>query len=167
MNLVKPCLLAVALLGVSSAASAATATANMTVQLTVVNDCSIAAIPTLNFGSVTGSIATPINTLTTTLTVKCNGSVPYHVGLGNGNNYSGGSRRMKHSTDAQFVNYGLYTDTARTSNFGATAAGGTANDVDMTGTGSDQTITVYGLVPATQNVPGGSYSDTVLATMEY
>ena len=46
--------------------------------------------------------------------------------------------------------------------------GGTAaSDVPHTGTGTETSLTVYGRIPAGQNVPAGSYSDTVVATVTF
>lgn len=39
--------------------------------------------------------------------------------------------------------------------------------VDHTGTGTATSINVYGRVTAGQNVPSGSYSDTVVATITF
>ena len=36
-----------------------------------------------------------------------------------------------------------------------------------TGTGASQDLTVYGTLPGGQNVPVGSYSDTVVATITF
>jgi spore coat protein U-like protein len=39
--------------------------------------------------------------------------------------------------------------------------------VSGTGTGGDQIVIVYGLVPASQNVGAGGYVDTITATITF
>ena len=57
----------------------------------------------------------------------------------------------------------MYSDAGRTTTWGDTAGTGKAD----TGTGTTSTLTVYGQVAAGQNVPVGSYADTVVATVTY
>jgi len=63
------------------------------------------------------------------------------------------------------LEYNLYTDAGRTTVWGD----GTASSVTAAGTGSgaQQSLTVYGRIPASQSVPAGSYSDTVTATINF
>jgi spore coat protein U-like protein len=170
MNLQKTVLFA-ALVVSPFAADAANTTANFGVQLTVQNACTITAGNTasdINFGTVTGNITTDRDA-STDLTVNCNNGALYHVGLNNGLNASAGQRRLANATTGQFVNYDLYTDNARGNRWGVTAAGGTATDVDGTGTNANQTLTVYGRVPGAplQSVGAGVYNDTITATIEF
>jgi spore coat protein U-like protein len=62
------------------------------------------------------------------------------------------------------LNYALYSDSARTLNWGETDG---TDTVDSTGTGANQSFTVYGRVAASQNVPQGSYSDTITITVNF
>jgi spore coat protein U-like protein len=62
-------------------------------------------------------------------------------------------------TGGALLNYGLYSDAGRSANFATTAS--------ITGNGSTQPITLYGLVPAGQYVAPGSYTDTITATVTY
>jgi spore coat protein U-like protein len=152
----------------SVTAQAATATANLTVQLTVTATCSVNAA-TLNFGS-TGLLASPI-TASTSLSVTCTNSTPYSVGLDNGANFST-TRRMKLGATANFIPYGLFTDAGLT-NAWTTASSSTActstNSCALgTGNGSAQSITVFGQVPALGTAPTpGAYTDTVTITVTY
>ena len=174
MNVLKTSLLAVAVAVAATpfAAGAGQANANFGVQLTVLNSCTLTAGNTasdMTFAPVTGNI-TADRDATTTLTVNCNNGAVYHVGLNDGVNASAGQRRMASATNpGQYVNYDLYTTAARTTRWGATAAGGTATDWDGTGSNTDQTLTVYGRVPGTpvQSVGAGTYNDTITATIEF
>jgi spore coat protein U-like protein len=73
---------------------------------------------------------------------------------------------------SNYVSYGLFTDSARshawtTSTSTTSCTGGASTCVLGTGTGSNQTITVYGRIPA-QTAPAiGSFTDTVTVTVTY
>lgn len=63
---------------------------------------------------------------------------------------------------ANLLNYALYTDSARTTNFGG------ANTISGTGSGSAQASSVYGRVASGQTtVPSGSYADSVTISLTY
>ena len=65
----------------------------------------------------------------------------------------------KMTSGANLLNYGLYTDSERATNF-VSATG--------TGSGSAQTSTIYGRVPTGQTtVPAGSYADSVIISLTY
>jgi len=63
------------------------------------------------------------------------------------------------------MNYAIYSDSNRTTNWGTTAgtAGGTGSGLD-----TENTVTVYGKIPKNQyDVGVGAYADTVIATVSY
>ncbi|HEX4737450.1 MAG TPA: spore coat protein U domain-containing protein [Allosphingosinicella sp.] len=62
------------------------------------------------------------------------------------------------------LSYSLFSDAARANNWGNTVG---VDTVSGTGTGGDQLATVYGQIPATQNVGGGGYQDTITATVTF
>ncbi len=154
----------------SSESQAGTATANMTVQVTITAACTINAA-TLDFGSNAGTslVASNIDAATT-VSVTCTNGSPYSIGMDNGANATGAQRRMK--TGTNFLNYNLYVDSART-NAWTTAASSTtcttANSCALgTGNGSAQTVSIYGRVPSIGTAPpAGSYTDTVTMTITY
>lgn len=150
---------------------AGTASSNFQVTLTITGACSLTANP-LDFGVNNGAIASSINA-TTTLVANCTNGTPYSIGLNNGTG-SGATasvRKMTNSADNSTVNYSLYTDTGRTAvwNNSCTSLPGTSTSCSNgTGTGTNQTINVYGQVPGGQNnVTIGSYVDTVVATLTF
>ena len=61
------------------------------------------------------------------------------------------------------VPYTLYQDIAQTMVWGALPTNGQSG----TGTGSPQSWTVHGVVPADLNVTPGSYKDNVIVTVTY
>jgi len=156
--------IALALGGMSSTQAA---TDDLDVSATVVANCTITA-NALNLGNYdpVGANAAAAATATTTLSVSCTSGETADVTLGEGTHVGAGStaadpnRRLSDGTN--FLNYGLFTDVTRLVEWGNTVGTG----VQHTGTGSAVAITVYGSIPAAQNVPAGVYTDTVVATIE-
>ncbi|WP_144630550.1 spore coat U domain-containing protein [Bordetella genomosp. 13] len=143
-----------------------TATANMAVTLTIAANCTIAAAP-LNFGS-TGVLATPVNQ-TSTLTVTCTNTTPYNIGLDAGTvTGSTIAARLLAGTGtgntATTVGFQLYQNAGRTVIWGNTQD---TNTVPGTGTGTAQTITVYGQVAAQSTPRPDTYQTSVTATVYF
>jgi spore coat protein U-like protein len=61
------------------------------------------------------------------------------------------------------LSYSLFQDSTRATVWGNDAATG----VGHTGTGASSALTVYGSVGSGQNVPAGTYADTVVATVTF
>lgn len=157
--------LAVTAFGISAphAAQAATTTTTFAVTATVQPSCTVSATP-LAFGSYNPLSATPLDA-TSTITVNCTTGTSYTVGL-NAGGTSGATvttRQMLLSTNS--LNYTLYRDTGRTNNWGNTP--GTDTPASATATTTAATLTVYGRIPALQNVPAGNYTDSVTVTVNY
>jgi spore coat protein U-like protein len=166
MNLRALCLAMVAALIASSAGEAATATGSFDVQITTQETCvttSASGTTVLNFGNQT--LLNANVDASVSLSVQCTSGTDYDVSLGNGYNTS---RRMDSTSGsgvgANFVDYELYTDSARTTVWPTTA--GTA-PYPYIGTGAAQSIPVYGRVPAQTTPPAGNYYDTVSVTVTY
>ena len=159
-------------LGSSSCPTGSLTTSTSTsASATVVTNCNIS--PTnLNFGTV-GLLTANVDA-TTTVAVQCTKATPYTVGLNNGLNFLSGTRRMKNvGTGTTFVNYGLYTDAARTNAWttttsATTCTAGAYTCAIGTGAGSNQNITVYGRIPAQCPTPAPAFfTDTIVATVTY
>lgn len=141
---------------------AAQDTGTFGVTATVTASCTISGT-TLGFGNV-NALGADVDA-TSTLTANCTNGSAYTVGLnaGTGALATVTDRKMTSGTD--LLNYSLYTDTGRTTNWDD--IGGTTT-VAGTGSGSGQAITVYGRIPTGQtSTPVGSYSDTVTATIDF
>lgn len=152
--------------GVSMNALAATATTTFNVRITITAACDISTTaPTdVNFGS---QPSTAINVDNQgALNVNCTPSAPYTIALDNGQNGTDASTR-KMSNGTALVPYQLYRNAGRTAAdvWGSTAGTG-GNVYAGTGSGSVQSIPVYGRVPST-NFPAGSYADLITATITY
>jgi spore coat protein U-like protein len=121
--------------------------------------CGISA-SNLSFGNYTGTV----NNAVSTIQVGCSSGTPYNVGLDQGAH--GGSvttRKMQNGT--ALLNYALYSNSGRTTNWGNTVG---TDTVAGTGTGVVHSLTVYGQIPAGQSVTTtGSYTDTITATVTY
>jgi spore coat protein U-like protein len=65
---------------------------------------------------------------------------------------------------AAVLSYALFSDAARTVNWGQTIS---TDTVAGTGNGSAQALTVYGDVAAAQFLAPGAYTDTITATVTY
>ena len=136
------------------------ATGTVSINGSVSPACSVSA-GTLSFGAYSpGSPALG----SAPVSVNCSNGAPYQVSLGSGQNANGVTRRMAGGTGG-YLNYFLYSNSGRTVAWGdGTALGSRVNG---TGSGNNQTLTVYGRIPGAQAVPPGSYSDSVVVTVEY
>ena len=135
--------------------------------VTILPNCYISAAP-LNFG--TASLLTSNVDAAASLTVQCTNSTPFSISLDNGANANGVQRRMQSGTS--YVNYGLYTDAARSNAWKSTSSttscsAGVNTCILGTGTGLSQGVTVYGRVPVQTSPVPGTYSDVVIATITF
>ena len=145
--------------GLAEVAQAASASSSLPVSATVSNTCIISAV-NFDFGTYDPLSASPQDN-TGTVNITCTNGASVTVELNLGLNASGSQRRLT-DTGTNYVNYGIYQDAART------VVWGTAADaLSTTGTGVLQPFTAYGRIPASQNVPAGSYTDTLSATVNF
>jgi spore coat protein U-like protein len=132
-----------------------------TVSAHVITACSINAGQTLDFGNYTGA-ATPVQK-STTISVNCTNGGTYVIGLDGG---IGGtdSQRLLAGPNSATLKYNLYQDSSYKTVWGNTTS---TEPPSRSGTGSAETITVYGQLDGLQPVTVGSYSDTITATITY
>lgn len=156
---------------IPAVAEAGSAAANFNVTLTITGACTLVANP-LDFGTNSGAISATKDA-TSTLIANCTNATPYSIGLSNGTGAGATAsvRKMTNAADNSTVNYSLFTDAGRTSvwdNNCTTLPGTGTNCANGTGSGSNQTITVFGRVPAPQTaVTVGNYIDNVTATLTF
>lgn len=115
----------------------------------------------VDFGS-HGSLGAIIDT-SATMSPQCTNTTPYQIGLSNGINASGSTRRMK-SSSGVYVGYELYRNAGRTQRWGSTL---NVDTVAATGSGSAQPQTIYGRIAPQSTPAAGGYSDTVTVTITY
>lgn len=95
------------------------------------------------------------------VSVSCDSAVSFDISLGPGGSGTYASREM--SGGQGDMRYNLYTSASRTTAWGDGSGGSTT--VGGGGTGGD--FTVYGRIDAGQNLPAGTYVDTVVVTITY
>ncbi len=143
-----------------------TSTTTFNTTASVAAQCNVSAA-NLSFGAVN-----PLSTqadATTALTVNCTKNSPYTVGLDAGTTTGATIAQRKMASGAEIMNYNLYTDAARTTIWGNSAAA----PLWVSGTGAGlsipQTLTVYGRVASGQtNLAVGNYQEnTITVTVTY
>ena len=151
-------------LGMAAPAFAQTATANLGISATVNATCTITTTPVAfaTYDPVVTHATTPLDA-TGTVVVTCTKGAGTRIDLGNGGNFLSGARRMAGGSD--FLAYELYQDSGRTTVWGSGAGAG--NTIGAAPSKAPRTVTVYGRVPAGQDVSAASYADTVVATINF
>src|SRR5262245_6833054 len=126
--------------------------------------CTISAT-SVNFGSY-NVFAGSATDSTGTITINCNGSAHNIViTLSQGASSTFNPRTM--NKGAETLTYNLYRDASRTTIWGD-GTGGTSTYTNANPpNNSDVVVTVYGRVPAGQDVTAGTYSDTVAAVVNF
>ncbi len=147
-------------LGVALPAGAASTSTTFNVTATVLNSCAVAATD-LAFGNYDPASATD-KTGTSTITVTCTLGTPFDMGLNNGNNASGSTRRM--ASGAARLTYQIYKDVGATQILGSVAA---SLGVSGVGTGAGLPTLIHGVIPKAQNVGAGAYSDVITVSVDY
>ena len=139
-------------------------TASFDVTMKIVADCTISASG-IDFGQTQGVLAAAVNG-SSSINVTCTNTTPYNVGLnaGTGTGSSGTTRYMNGTgANTNTVKFNLYQAQ------GSTPWGNTQGTDTMagTGTGSAQTLTVYGEIPAQATPTPDNYKSTITATVYF
>jgi len=147
----------------ASGAPAATTPTTFNVTATVIDVCAVSA-SNLAFGTYSPIGGSALDG-TSTITVTCTLGTAYNVRIDPGaNGASVAARQMLRASGTETLPYSLYRNAGRTQNWGQTD---NTDTVTSTGSGVSQGHTVYGRIPASGNVPSGSYSDTVNVIVNY
>ena len=145
------------------AALAGSAPANLTVSVVISNNCTITT-SAVTFAGYDPLSATNTDSTGGSVTITCTKGATANIGLDNGANNSSGQRRMKDAA-TDYLNYFLFSDAGRT-----TAWGNATGSWFSAPAAPDKTArpyTVYGRITAGQDVPAGTYNDTVIATVNF
>lgn len=145
-----------------SPAFAGNATGSINVGLTVTDDCTIATND-IDFGS-TGIVESNIDT-SADITIECTKGTAYAIGLDGGSTGNNTAARKMTAGGADTVNYQLYSNAGYSTVWGNTVGADTVDSAAATG--GNETHTIYARVPSHQNVPIGTYADTITATIWY
>ena len=115
----------------------------------------------LNFGTY-NVFSSLDDSVTTTVSVNCTKNKPYSISLSSG---SGTFASRTLTSAVGTLTYNLFLDSTHLTIWGDGSSGTSI----FSGTGSGVAIatTVYGRIPARQNVRVGSYSDVITVTVTY
>ncbi len=137
-------------------------TSSFNVSATYAPSCTLTG-GTLNFGSIASTVSSI--DAATSISVRCSSTTPYTMSMGNGlapTSNEAARRSMQKESDRLL--YNLYRDSSRTLDWGSTQG---VNVLGGTGTGSTVPINVYGRVPQQSTPAVGTYTDTVIVTLDY
>jgi len=144
-------------------AAATDATTTMGISVTVLNACLVSAT-NMAFGSYDPTSASPKDT-TSTITVTCTPGTVFNIGLNAGSTGGATVSTRQMLNGATPLNYGLYSNTGRSTNWGNSVGSDTVSQTASTILPS--AFTVYGRIPVGQSVAAGNYADTVTVTVSY
>jgi spore coat protein U-like protein len=129
--------------------------------------CSFTTVVGVAFGNYNVYSASHVDT-TGSLTYVCNTGIASFVTIDLSPGSSGVYTTRTMKKGASSLNYNLYSTAARTGNPWGNGTGNTTRyGPILVVLGMAATVTVYGRLPALQNVASGSYSDTIIATITF
>ena len=138
---------------------AGSATSTLGVRVVVQPSCSVSGA-TLDFGSYTSGQAGDLGGFTQIAYSHCApGQLRFQ--LDGGSSGSTTARKLGNGSGGQ-LNYGIFRDSARAQNFGQ-GTDARLLTVDVSGSGN---VSVYGKIPGGQVAAAGTYTDTVVITMD-
>jgi spore coat protein U-like protein len=106
------------------------------------------------------------NDSTATIVLSCQGNArDVRIAISRGTAPTFGSRRMWKGSERLFFN--VFRDAARTAVWGDGTGGSQVEIVDQVRNNDPYPVTVYGRVPAGQDVSAGSYTDSVTVTIDF
>jgi spore coat protein U-like protein len=145
--------------------SAANETASLTVSATVTNNCTIstAALAFAQYDPVIANASADLDG-TGRVTVACTKGASPNIGLGTGSSASGSTRRLSNG-GSNYLSYDLYQDSGRSVTW-TNSGSGMMTAVAATSKAA-RDFTVYGRIAGNQDVPAGSYTDSVVATVNF
>ncbi len=128
-------------------------------------NCSFVSVTGVNFGSYDVFSASPTRS-TGTITFRCTGSggtniMTMSLSAGSG---TFASRTLR--SGANILGYNLYLDVAGTQIWGDGSPGTFVFSIDPSSSGR-RDVTIYGTIPAGQDVGVGSYTDMITVTMNF
>ena len=94
------------------------------------------------------------------ISVSCDSSDTFTIALSSGHGMML-SRQMQNG--AYSMTYNLYTDSLRSVVWGD----GTGSTTLVSATGTGATYAVYGRIPPAQNLPAGTYNDSIIVTLMF
>ncbi|SQI41888.1 Uncharacterized secreted protein [Leminorella richardii] len=140
------------------------------VQMTITSGCAIngsgtsgASLGTLDFGTAAtlsqAVISEASSSTSGTIHIQCTNQLPYRILVGAGLHDDGTQRRM--SNGSEYILYNLYQ------NAGLSTAWENATEISRTADGTQESLAVYGRVPAQDTPSAAAYTDTVQVTVSW
>jgi len=158
---------ALLLVSVAREARSGSATSTLNVSMSVTNNCTISttAVAFGAYDPVTANASNPLDG-TGGVTIACTKNTSATIGLDLGGSASGSQRRMSTGGGSpSYANYEVYQDSGHATVWGSSGAG--LLSPSAAPSKAPRTFTVYGRVAAGQDIPPGSYSDSVVATVNF
>lgn len=157
-------------LGIFNVCSYDTGSVNsqMQIQITITPDCVIDAQP-VTFG--TRAFVASFDAVTQFINIRCSKDQAYNVGISNGANYSGGSRRMTRA--GEYIAYDIFYPVGSASRWGPldeaarTSAQATINPGLYTADVDQSFQFEARIIPGQQTPSPGIYNDTLLVSVEF
>jgi spore coat protein U-like protein len=126
--------------------------------------CSFFSTIDVNFGAYNVFIPTPTDS-TGSITYTCTPMFTTTINLSKGSAPSYFPRQMRKGGESLF--YNLYRDAQRVLVWGDGTGGASRYGPVLPPAGSRVTVTIYGRIPAGQDVSAGFYTDTITATINF
>jgi spore coat protein U-like protein len=126
--------------------------------------CTIS-VTSVAFGSYNVFTSTAIDS-TGTVSYTCNNHASnISISLSRGSSSSFSPRTLRNGSEV--LNYNLYTNAARTTIWGDGTGGTSVYTRANPPNNNDVNVTIYGRIPAVQDVSAGTYSDTISAVINF
>ena len=169
MKYFKISLLFLGLLAAYAPAPAANSTGNLNVSVTIVPQCSVSA-DNMSFGSAVFLPLTKTQFAKSNIYATCSPGTDYTIAsvMGSNGEGCGVPRSMKHSSEAgSSLLYYLFIDSSYTQLWGTGDPINCPGVFSGKGSGVAQTFEVYGQMPGDQTPIPGTYTDTVIVTINF
>jgi spore coat protein U-like protein len=141
-----------------------TATAGMPVRIEIVASCAVSAAD-LDFGAYASNQSTPVQGQTS-IQLLCGSGTVAELSLDAGSGPGGNTnrRKMEQEGGRDQLDYDLFQDPGRTIHWGDRSGSDT---LEVTATGTQQAVPIYGQIPGGQRVRDGIYSDMITVTVHF
>ncbi len=128
--------------------------------------CSVSPAGSISFGNYDVFSTRPLDS-TGAIQITCDMTQPHLiVSIGPSQNGSGFNPRYMKTSSGGLLGYNLFTDAARTAIWGD-GTGGTRTIMQKVLKNTPLNVTIYGRIPASQDVGVGRYSDSLIVTITW
>jgi spore coat protein U-like protein len=142
-------------------AQAGRANYTMSATATIINGCTVNALPLIF------NVPVPTNLnvdSSTTVSIACTPNIPFTIDIDTGLYGNGINRRVFNPTANAFINYDVYKDPPRSQVWGT---GGAKNVAGNSGATGRVILPVYGRLASSTKLKAGNYRDTLTVTISF